>query len=251
MTVDLLLQSQPCIEHLESSVLEQLLEVGLEPGTSLRSRHQRISITAVRIVASGTRVASAITLSARLDPNERIDERIASVGRRQRTESSALDIAPVAPLQLLGRLDAATALVDDEVRVGPAGLRQKRRDGVDVQLLVVVFVTLGVAGGGRGVVAVIVGDVGDEAAERLGLAGFGVDLGEEFGRRRKVGVPAEPAGVAGVDVGGHVGEVEGLDSVLNAGNVGWLGFLALSDVQVGHEVAETVGLCKGCQYGYL
>jgi len=49
--------------------------------------------------------------------------------------------------------------------------------------------------------------------------------------------------VAGVDVGAYVGEVEVLDGVLDAGGVGGLGVLALLDVQVGDEVAETVGLC--------
>ena len=194
------------------------------------------------IVASRARIASAIALSTRLDPDKRVDQRIAGVGGRQAAEASALDVAPVAPRQLLRRLHAAAALVDDEARV-PAVALEQRRDGVDVQLLVEVLVALRVAGGHGGVVAVVVGDVGDEAAQRLGLAGVGPDLREEFGRGGQVGVPAQPAGVAGVDVGAHVGEVEGLDSILDAGDIGGLGFLALGDVQVGDEVAETVGLC--------
>ena len=52
--------------------------------------------------------------------------------------------------------------------------------------------------------------------------------------------------MAGVDVGAHVGEVEVLDGVLDAGDVGGLGVGALLDVQVGDEVAETVGLCGSC-----
>lgn len=227
---------------LEGSVLEQLLEVGLEPGTSLRSRSQRISVAAVSIVASGARVAGAIALSARLDPDNSVDKRIAGVGRRQAAKASALDVAPVSPLLLSGWLHAAAALVHDEVRV-PAVLREQRRDGVDVQLLVVVLVALRVRGGGGGVVAVVVGDVGHEAAQRLGLAGVAPDFGEEFGGGREVGVPTKPAGVAGVDVRVHVREVEGLDGVFDAGDVGGLRVGALLDVQVGDEVAETVGLC--------
>ena len=46
--------------------------------------------------------------------------------------------------------------------------------------------------------------------------------------------------MACVGVGGDVGEVERLDCVLDARNVGGLGFLALGDAQVGDEVAETV-----------
>ena len=49
--------------------------------------------------------------------------------------------------------------------------------------------------------------------------------------------------MTGVDVGADVGEVEGLDGVFDAVDVGGLGRLALGDVQVGDEVAETVGLC--------
>jgi hypothetical protein len=224
---------------LERSVLQQLLEISLEPSSRLRSRSQRISIPTVGIVARSARVASPITLPARLDPNQRINKRVSRVGSRQAAEPSPLDIAPVAPRLLLRRLHAAAALVDDEVRV-PAVAREQRRDRVDVQLLVVVLVALRVGRRGRDIVAVVVGDVGHEAAQRLGLAGFGPDLREQFGCWREVGVPAEPAGVAGVDVRGHVGEVEGFDGVFDARDVGGLGFLAFGDVQVGDEVAETV-----------
>lgn len=113
-------------------------------------------------------------------------------------------------------------------------------DGVDVQFLVVVLVSLRVRRGGRGVIAVVVGDVGDEAAQGLGLAGVAPDGSEELGCGREIGVPAEPAGVAGVDVGVDVGEVEGFYGVFDAGDVGGLRFLAFGDVEVGNEVAETV-----------
>jgi len=135
----------------------------------------------VGIVASSARVASTIALSTRLDPNNGIDKRIAGVGGRQATEPSALDIAPVAPLLLRGGLHAAAALVDDEVRV-PAVALEQRRDGVDVQFLVVVLVALRVRRRGRGVIAVVVRDVGHQAAEGFGLAGVAPDLREEFGR---------------------------------------------------------------------
>lgn len=194
------------------------------------------------VVASSARVAGTVTLSTRLDPDDGINKRVASVGRGQAAETSALDVAPVAPLQLLGGLDAAAALVDDEVRV-PAVALEQRRDGVDVQLLVVVLVALGVGRSGGGVVAVVVGDVGDQAAEGLGLAGVAPDLREQLGCWAQVGIPAEPSSVASVDVGADVGEVEGLDGVFDTVDVGGLGFLALGDVQVGDEVAETVGLC--------
>lgn len=47
--------------------------------------------------------------------------------------------------------------------------------------------------------------------------------------------------MAGVGVRGDVGEVEGLDCVLDAFDVGGLSFLAPGDVEVGDEVTETVG----------
>lgn len=68
-------------------------------------------------------------------------------------------------------------------------------------------------------------------------------MGEELRGRADVGAPAEPASVAGIEVGGDVGVVEGLDCILNTRGVGGLSLLALGDVQVGDEVSETVGLC--------
>jgi hypothetical protein len=174
---------------LESSVLEQLLKVGLEPSTSLRSRGQRIRVTAVSVVAAGARVASTVALSTRLDPNDSINKSITSVGSRGASETGTLDIAPVTPGLLSSRLNAAAALVDDEVRVPAVGLEQ-RGDGVDVQLLVEVLVALGVRRGDGGVVAVVVGDVGGQAAEGGGFAGAGVDFGEHLGGGCKVGFPA-------------------------------------------------------------
>jgi hypothetical protein len=199
----------------------------------------------VSVVTAGARVASTVALSTRLDPNNGINKSIASVGSRGATETGTLDVAPVTPSLLSSRLNAAAALVDDEVRV-PAVRLEQRGDGVDVQLLVVVLVALGVGRGDGGVVAVVVGDVGGQAAERGGLAGFGVDLGKHLGGGCQVGFPAQPAGVACVGVGGDVGEVEGLDCVLDTGDVGGLSFLASGNVQVGDEVAETVGFWERC-----
>ena len=174
---------------LESSASEQLLKVGLEPSTSLRSRGQRVGVTTVGVVTAGARVTGAVALSARLDPDEGVDKRVASVGGRGASETGTLDVAPVAPGLLRGRLDAAAALVDDEVGV-PAVRLEQRGDGVDVQLLIVVLVALGVGRGDGGVVAVVVGDVSGQAAERGWLAGSGVDLGEHLGGGGQVGFPA-------------------------------------------------------------
>jgi hypothetical protein len=52
--------------------------------------------------------------------------------------------------------------------------------------------------------------------------------------------------VSCIGVGGDVGEVECLDCVFDTLDVGGLGFLASGDVQVGDQVAETVGFWEWC-----
>ena len=192
------------------------------------------------VVTAGAGVAGTVTLSARLDPDDGVDKSITSVGGRGASETGTLDIAPVTPSLLGSRLDAAATLVNNEVGV-PAVCLEERGDGVDVQLLVEVLVALGVGRCDGGVVAVVVGDVGGQTAERGGLACASVDLGEHLGGGSQVGFPAQPAGVASISVRGNVGEVESLDGVLDTLNVGGLSFLASGNVQVGDEVAETVG----------
>lgn len=78
----------------------------LEPSTSLRSRLQSITISAVRVIPGGSRVGRAITLSTGLDPHKGILERIAGVSRGANTEAGADDVAPVTPGVLLRGLDA-------------------------------------------------------------------------------------------------------------------------------------------------
>jgi hypothetical protein len=78
----------------------------LEPSTSLRSRLQSITISAVRVIPGGSRVGRAITLSTGLDPYKGILERIAGVSRGANTEAGADDVAPVTPGVLLRGLDA-------------------------------------------------------------------------------------------------------------------------------------------------
>lgn len=77
----------------------------LEPSTSLRSRLQSITISAVRVIPGGSRVGRAITLSTGLDPHKGILERIAGVSRGANTEAGADDVAPVTPGVLLRGLD--------------------------------------------------------------------------------------------------------------------------------------------------
>ena len=196
------------------------------------------------VVASSRRVRSTIGLATGLDPDEGISKRVTSVGRRSETETSSGSVAPVTLLLLASRLLTGSALVDDELGVGPTLLLKERRKSVDELLLIVVGVALGVVGLGGELPAVVVGDVGGETSEARRLASGLVDLTVELSGRRKVGGPSKPATVTGIDVHGNVGKVELLDGVdgklfVSAGSVG-----ALGDVHVGDQVSERIGLCR-------
>lgn len=223
------------------SVLKQLLKVSLEPLASLRSRLEGIGKTAVEIVANSRSVAGTIGLTARLDPDKGVSQRGASVGGGADTEAGADGVAPVALLDLAGGLLAGTAGVDDELG-GEAGGVEQGGEGLDVALLIVVGVGGGVRGSGGEGPAVVVGHVGDETADGLGLAGGLVDVSEQSGGGLDVGGPAEPAAVASVKVLGDVGEVELGDGVVGALLVGRGGVGTLGNVGVGDEVGKRVGL---------
>lgn len=66
------------------------------------------------VIARRGGVGGTVTLTSGLDPDDGVDEAGASVGGRAGTETSALDIAPVAPL-ISDVLNARATLVDDEV----------------------------------------------------------------------------------------------------------------------------------------
>jgi len=195
----------------------------------------------VGIVANGRGVGGAVTLSTGLDPDKRISKRIASVRRRADAEARADDVAPVAPLLLLCWLDAVAAGVGDEVG-WEAGSGQERRDGVDVALLVAGGVGRRIGGAGGDAPGVVVGDVGGEAADGGGRAGGFVEVAEHGRGGADVGGPAEPAGVAGVEVHGHVWQVELLDGVGGQLLVGSSRVGALGNAHVGDHVGEGVGL---------
>lgn len=78
----------------------------LEPCTSFWCWLKGIRVSTVGIVANRARIRGAIALTARLDPNKCISQRIASAGGGSDSETSSLDITPVTPSILLGGLDA-------------------------------------------------------------------------------------------------------------------------------------------------
>lgn len=227
-----------------AGVLEQHLEVGLVPLTGLGRRLVGVGLAAVRVVAGRALVAGSVGLAAGLAPDEGVDDVGAGAGGRADTEAGAVDVAPVTPLVAQAG-DGVAARVDDGVRREARGLQGRRELG-RVDLLVLARVVLGVGRvrelAGLLVPRVPAGDVGGVATHLLGAAGRLVDLGQLLGAGLEVGVPAEPAAVAGVDVHDDVGEVKALESVGDTLLVGGLGLLARRQVGVGDQVGQRVGL---------
>lgn len=223
------------------SVLEQLLKVSLEPLASLRGRLESIRETAVEVIAGSGGVGGTVGLATGLDPDEGVGDGGAGVGGGAGAEAGADGVAPVTLLDLARGLHAGAARVDDELG-GEAGGVEQRGEGLDEALLIVVGVGGGVRGSRGERPAVVVGHVGDETTDRLGLTGVLVDVGEEGGGGPDVGGPAEPATVASVEVLSNVGEVELGDGVVGALLVGGGGVGALGNVSVGDKVGKRVGL---------
>jgi hypothetical protein len=113
-----------------ASLRDKSLEVGLEPGASLGCVRGSIRESAGRVEANRGAVRGTVALTTGLDPDDGVDERVTSVGRRASTEAGTLDVAPVTPL-LTDVLDTRASLVDDEVG-GEVVLRKQGSEGVDV-----------------------------------------------------------------------------------------------------------------------
>jgi hypothetical protein len=165
------------------SVLDKHLKVSLVPGTSLRRRLESVVLATERVVAGSRGITRTVRLTTGLNPDERVDERRAGVGGRADTETGAVDVAPVTPLEAQTG-DAVAGSVDDGL-AGHTGGLELRRDELDEQLLVLGLVPLGVGGfgelAGRLVPRVPAGDVGGNTADLLGAAGVLVNGGELLG----------------------------------------------------------------------
>jgi hypothetical protein len=101
-------QSMP-IHGVSSNCSNRYRPTYLEPGTGLRSRLKSSINTTVRIIALGRLVRGAVTLTTRLNPDERVNQFVARVGCRADTKTSALGVAPVTPFVLARRLFAVAA----------------------------------------------------------------------------------------------------------------------------------------------
>lgn len=219
-------------------ILEQHLEVGLVPLTGLGRGLEGIGLAAEGVVARGARVAGAVGLAAGLAPDEGVGELEARGRGRAHAEAGAVDVAPVAPLLAQAR-DGVAARVDDGV-VREPGRLERRAELLHVRLLVLARVVLGVRRLGElaraQVPRVPARDVGRDASHLLRAARVLVHLGELLRAGLQVGVPAEPAAVAGINVHDDVGEVEALESVGDALLVGALAVLAGLQIGIGDEV---------------
>lgn len=241
-------------------VLEKHLEVRVEPGTGLRCWLEGRSLTAGGIVTGSRGVRGTVRLhvvstdplgnyggantylTAGLDPDECVDERITSVGSRTGTKTSTRNIAPVAPLVLAGGLLAAASNINDEAGRETL-LLQKGSKRIDVALLIAVGV---LAGDGRASAvpeSIVVGHVGDDTTDSAGRSSSLVYLSEQLRRRLNVGRPAEPSSVATVEVHVDVCEVEGFDGVCSEVLVVWCSLGALRHTHIGDHVGEGVGFC--------
>lgn len=186
---DSLCQSRVCVG-------EQLLKVGLEPSTGLRSGLKSVRETAVKVVAARRGVGSSVALATGLDPDKGINEIVTSAGGRPDTETSADGVAPITPSCLSSWLLAAAAGISDEMNICPTIVLEKWGNGVDVELLIVVGVTGGVRWGRADGESVVVGNVGSKTTDLRWATSITPDLVEELCSGVKVGSPAQPASVS-------------------------------------------------------
>jgi len=223
---------------------DQRREEFLEPGSGLGRGLVGIRESTVEVESGRRRVAGAVAFTSGLGPDDGVDDRDSSVGRRARSEASALDVAPVTPC-LTDVLHAGAALVDDEVG-GESRRLENGGERIDVVDLVVVGVSLsdGVGGGRRE--RVVVCNVGGQATDETGRSSALVQRTEELSGGRQVGGPSQPSSVSGVKVGVDVAElVQLLDCVCDAGKIGGLSVGTFCYAQVGDQVGKTVGFDDG------
>ena len=140
-------------------------------------------MTAEAVVAGGRGVGGTVGLATGLDPDEGVGLRGASGARGADTETGAVDVAPVTPLEAEAG-DGVAAGIDDGL-AGHTGGLEERAEGLDVDLLVLALVPLRVGGLGElswgEVPGVPAGDVGADTADLLGGAGLLVDIGKFLG----------------------------------------------------------------------
>jgi hypothetical protein len=224
---------------------EQLLEVGLEPGTGFRSGLEGCGGTAVGVITDSGGIGSTVALTTWLDPDEGIEESVTSVGAWAGTETSSHSVTPITPFVLASWLLARSALVSDEVSIPTVAL-EERSEGVDVSLFVTNTVDVGellsvrrAGGDGPGVV---VSNVGSKTTERSWRTGGLVETSEVWARLRQIVWPSEPTSVASIEIHGNVRHVQGLDRIVDAVFISSLSVGALGDTHVGDHVGNTVGL---------
>lgn len=165
------------------SISQQLLKVNLVPLSCLRRRVEGILLSTERIIPRRRSIRRPIRLTTRLNPHKRIGIARPGSPRRPDAETRALNIAPVTPL-LAQPGNGIASRVDDSL-TRHASRFEQGAECLHVDLFVLALVPLGVCCFGeftRGEVpGVPAGDVGGDAADLLGGAGFLVGVGEFFG----------------------------------------------------------------------
>lgn len=85
------------------------MEAYLEPLAGFRSRLEGIFKPTMSIIALSRLIRGTITLSTGLSPDEGVNKVVASLSGRALAEAGVNDVAPVAPLNLAGRLVSVAA----------------------------------------------------------------------------------------------------------------------------------------------
>jgi hypothetical protein len=121
-------------------------------------------------------------------------------------------------------------------------LLEQRGERIDIALLITVGVALSVRGARSNAPGIVIGNIGDQTANRSRRSSSLVEVAKELCSRLNVGGPSEPASVTGIKVHNDILHVERLDGILRERLVGSRGIGALLDVGVGDQVGERVGL---------
>lgn len=222
------------------SVLDEGADVLIKPLTSLRSWDVGIDTGAHLIEASRRWIGCTIRFTTWLSPNKSIDKGILSISSWARTESSAAEVAPVAPLLTNTSLSGSSD-IDDKVSWESDSLKV-RSQGVGIVLLVPGVGPLGIVLTDWSNELAVVGNVGGKTTD-LGLWSSKLDnFGVELSRWAEVVVPSEPSTVGSIDVESNVLGLELLDGVGDAVLVSLGSTSALLNAHVGDQVSERIWL---------
>ena len=253
---------------------QELLKVSLKPSSSFWSRLESCSSAAGSIVSDCGGVGSSlcqvnfmlllsrifrthIALSTWLDPDKSVLDGGSGVCCWADTESSTLDVAPVSPCLLAGRLlSIASCIMLENVcicqrftkltsvgdEVGwEACSSEKRSELGDVSKLVAVCLALSVRRACSDAPGIVVCNIGGQTPDLRGAASCLVKISKHGCSRANIGGPSKPSSVTSIEIHGNVRKVELLNSVGCAFLICSSCVGALGDIQVGDKVSKGIG----------